>query len=325
MTPTTRTVGENERAETARGVHKVAALVVTYFPDAGCPRRLDKLLSQVDRLVIVDNGTDAAGISWIDAYSERPRVTTIRNDDNLGIAAALNQGMNVLADGAYDWVFTSDQDSTVTDGCVAALLAAVSGDPHPDNIALVGSNRQDTGANISAHRWLRPSRRYPFFERVTCDQIERDGVTLVITSGTLTSMTAYRQLGSFREDFFIDLVDTEYCLRARKAGYRILVSCDAMIFHRIGSKRQRRLLGLTISPMHHGPLRKYYIFRNAVDVIRRYGRAFPHWLIYQVLGLAEVAAGILIFENQKSAKLRACMIGAWDGLLGRRGPARREF
>jgi rhamnosyltransferase len=82
---------------------------------------------------------------------------------------------------------------------------------------------------------------------------------------------------------------------------------------------------MTLSPMHHGALRKYYMFRNAIPVMRAYGAVFPHWLVYQLLAMAEIVIGILFFEDRKLFKLRACLAGLWDGLLGRMGPARRVF
>ncbi len=304
---------------------KVAALVVTYFPDADLPERLDKLLEQVGRLVIVDNGSDNASLFWVERYSGRAGVTILRNSTNLGIATALNQGMRLLESEGHEWVFTTDQDSTVTEGCIQALLETLVNDRNPGDIALVGSNRCDAGTGASEHRWMRPKRGFPFFERVTCDQTGPSGVMLVITSGTLTSVQAFGRLGPFREEFFIDFVDIEYCLRACKSGYRILVSCRAKILHRVGAKKQVKLFGVTLSPMHHSPLRKYYLFRNAVMVIRSYGRTFPNWLIFQLLALLEVITGILFFESHKGAKLKACMAGIWDGLHGRLGRARREF
>jgi rhamnosyltransferase len=304
---------------------KVAALVVTYFPDPQLPGRLDKLLEQVRRLVVVDNGSGDAALGWAADLAGRDGIAIERNDANLGIAAALNRGMRALAAEGYDWVVTLDQDSTVEPGFVDGLLATVAADADPDSIALVGGNRRDSSAETTAHRWVRPKRGVPFFERVTADRIGPDGVTLVITSGTLTSVTAFDRLGGFREDLFIDFVDSEYCLRAHEAGYRILVSPRARILHRVGAKRRAALLGVHLSPMHHGALRKYYIFRNAVAVIRRYGLAFPHWLIYQLLALAEIVVGIVFFERDKAAKLKACLIGIWDGLAGRMGPARRGF
>jgi len=303
----------------------VAALVVTYFPDRQFPERLDKLLAQTDRAVIVDNGSDAASLAWKRSYEDRPGVTILENGANLGIAAALNRGMRLLAGEGYDWALTLDQDSMVEEGCVAALLQTLAKDPKPDDVALVGANRHDLGAGLAEHRWVRPKRGLPFFERVPCERIGPEGVTLVITSGTLTSTKAFERLGPFKDAFFIDFVDSEYCLRARKSGYRILVSREACLGHRIGAKRQARLFGITFSPMHHGPLRKYYIFRNAVGVIRSYGWSCPHWLVYQILALIEIIIGVLVFEDRKGAKLKACLVGLWDGLLGRGGPAQRAF
>lgn len=303
---------------------RIAALVVTYFPDDALPERLNWLLAQVERIVIVDNGSDAASFVAVQRASAHVHVSVVRNAKNLGIATALNQGMAVLGAEGYDWVFTSDQDSVVVEGCIAALIDTVARDPDAAGVAMVGANREEKG-DAFEHRWLRPRKRPPFFERVTCDRIDSNGVTLVITSGTLMSVGAFRDIGPFMEDLFIDFVDFEYCLRARRSGYRILVSCAARLLHRVGERASAQLAGVTLSPTHHGPLRKYYLFRNAVAVMRKYGVTFPHWLVYQVAALLEILLGIVLVEERKLPKLGACMIGAWDGLLGRMGVARRRF
>jgi rhamnosyltransferase len=304
---------------------RVAAIVVTYFPDHAFPERLERLLAQVARVVIVDNGSNESTLGWATTYGTRPALTILRNAANFGIATALNQGMQALVGEGYEWVLTSDQDSVLVEGCIAALLATASANPASAPVALVGANRQEAGGHVSAHRWLRPRRAPPFFERVTCDRLGPDGVTLVITSGTLMNVAAFRQLGPFIDDFFIDLVDFEYCLRARKAGYRILVSCAARILHRVGAKTQAQVAGVTLTPTHHSPLRKYYLFRNAVKVICVYGATFPHWLLYQLAALLEILVGIVFLEERKLIKLKACAAGLWDGLLGRMGATQRRF
>ena len=304
---------------------KAAALVITHFPDRHFPDRLDRLLEQVARVVIVDNGSDAPTRAWRERYRDRKEITVLNNPTNLGIATALNQGMNLLAREGFEWVVTLDQDSTVANGFIESLLDTIASDPNPGDVALVGAKRSDAGTNCAEHRWLRPKKGLPFFERVACDQIGPDGVTLVISSGTLTSVRAFNHLGPFRDTFFIDFVDFEYCLRARQSDYRILVSCHAQMLHHVGSKEQRSLFSVTLSPTLHSPLRRYYLFRNAVAMIRLYGWTFPHWLIYELMALAEILLGVLIFEDQKLAKLRACVLGTWDGLLRRMGPAGRSF
>ena len=85
---------------------KTAALVVTYFPDAEFPERLERLLEQVGRLVVVDNGSPEAALGWAGGLVGRDGVTIQRNAANLGIAAALNQGLSLLSDEGYDWVIT---------------------------------------------------------------------------------------------------------------------------------------------------------------------------------------------------------------------------
>lgn len=298
---------------------KVAALVVSYFPDDELPDRLDALMSQVDRLVIVDNGSDEATLRTLEGYAARNDVTVYANGANLGIAAALNRGLTILADEGFEWVLTMDQDSLLAPGAVVDLAGQAA-----DDVALIGANRDDSGTD-QRHRWLRSKRGFPGFERVTCDRIDGRGVTLVITSGTLTSIRAFKAVGPFREDFFIDFVDFEYCLRARRAGYRIAVSCGAVIRHHVGSKAATQAVGVTLAPTHHSALRRYYLFRNGVVTMREFARTQPHWLVYQLLAFVEVLVGIAVAEDDKAAKLKACALGAWAGLRNQLGPAQREF
>ena len=293
---------------------------MTYQPDPEVCARLDLIGEQVPRLIIVDNGSAETSVTELRAYADRTGALLVENPVNEGIAAALNAGIAAAAAEGFDWVLTLDQDSTLRPGCVAALQVKAA----PD-IALVGSNRREAVAGAKPHRWVRPARRLPGFERARCEQLTDAGVTLVITSGTLTSVAAYRDVGPLRDDFFIDMVDSEYCLRVRRHGYRIVVACDAQLDHRVGAKTPRAVGPVTLVPTHHSALRRYYLFRNCTVTLREYGRSAPHWTIYQVLALLEVLAGIVLFESGKVAKLRACALGVWDGLRGRLGPARREL
>ena len=69
---------------------KTAALVVTYFPDAQFPERLERLLKQVRRLVIVDNGSPEAALGWASGLVGRDGVTIRRNGANRSEGTRLN-------------------------------------------------------------------------------------------------------------------------------------------------------------------------------------------------------------------------------------------
>ena len=302
---------------------RVAALVITYFPDLGLAERLDRLLEQFPRVLVVDNGSAEAGLRQLEGHARRAGFGLVRNEANLGIAAALNQGIRRLAEEGFGWVVTFDQDSTICPGFLLAMLATLNAQPDPKQIALIGANRIDPDNDIE-HRWVRPHRIPPFFERVPCAQAT-SGVTLVITSGAFTNVELFRELGGFREDLFIDMVDNEYCLRVTTRGYKVLVSCEASLLHKVGDKTRSSKVGVGISATHHSPLRKYYLFRNSIPVMWAYGRIQPHWLIYHLLALSEMILGIVFLETHKGTKLKACALGIIDGLAGQNGPSRRTW
>lgn len=269
-------------------------------------------------MAVVDNGSPAENLLTVEPQIDGSKLSLLRNSTNLGIATALNRGIRLLAAEGFDWVVTFDQDSEIKAGFLAAQLATLASRENPDKVAMIGANRIDP--DTEAHRWLRPTKSFPYFERVNCHEASQ-GVTLVITSGTMTNIVIFNELGGFRDELFIDLVDFEYCLRARQRGYAILVSCEAELVHKVGDQTQRKALGLTLSSTHHSPLRRYYLFRNSIHLMRQYGRIHRHWLIYQILALCEIVLGIVVSETGKWGKLRACWIGFRDGLARRHGPA----
>lgn len=304
----------------------VAAILVTYNPDTDFAHRLDALLAQITRVVIVDNGSRESCLSSLEPYLTRDsRVTIFRNKTNLGIATALNQGVGQLIEEGYRWALTLDQDSFPAGGMVSALCDRLAADPDSSRVAMVGTNRRDPANPGAEHRWVRPKQHFPFFERVGCGFLDARGTTAVITSGTLTNLQVFQEIGPFRDQLFIDLVDTEYCLRARRAGYRIIVACGANLIHRIGEKRTVSILGMGIVATHHAPVRRYYLFRNTVALMREYFRVCPHWIIYHALALGQILLGIVLLENRKFAALRACFLGIYDGVRGKTGPADSEF
>lgn len=301
---------------------QVCAVVVTYFPDPGLFERLCVIARQVSRVIVVDNNSGPELVRRLRDHEEQLGLCLILNETNLGVARALNQGLSAAMEAGYQWAVTLDQDSVAADSMVAEQLLTLNRCTDRNNILSICPNVYwAQSADPRPWGWLLPHEKYPNLfriERSTTEDIR--GVTLAITSGALMNLAAYQQLGPFRDDYFIDYVDTEYCLRAKTVGFIVLVSVKARLDQKLGEAREFTVFGRLIAPTFHNPLRRYYIQRNRIPTIRRFGLLFPHWLLFDLIVNAFHHVLILMFEDRKLEKFVASICGTWDGLRGRLGP-----
>jgi rhamnosyltransferase len=298
---------------------RIPGVVVTYFPDAGFETRLGAIVREVSPVWVVDNSADAAASGRLAGICDRCGCRLILNPSNLGIAAALNLGFGELEQSGCVWAVALDQDSLPEPGMIDRLIECARRFPATRPPAVVGANWRDEGRPDHPSRHLRP---HPacrlLFQRVPASQDLND-ITCVITSGSLFHLPTWRALGGFDESLFLDLVDTEYCLRARQAGHGIGVAAGARHRHHRGSKRPVQFLGRTWWPAFMPPPRLYYLFRNRVLLCRHHLWRSPHWAAFEITYALKIITEVLLLEDHKIAKLGACLRGSWAGALGRRG------
>ncbi len=304
----------------------VCAVIVTYHPDEAFATRLAAIDRQVAHTVIVDNGSPQETVGQLAALAST-RVKLIANGENRGVAAALNQGLHEALARGFSWAVTFDQDSRPAEGMVAALLerglrGVSRAAPVAAPVAVVGPAIVDENIPDVSYRFLRAHPRLPLLpQRVGSGESERglENVTFVITSGALVNLAVFKLLGGYREDLFIDYVDTDYCLRAKRAGYRVAVSADATLFHHRGARRSVRRWGRIFRPTFYSPTRYYYLARNGVLTARAHALRFPHWFLFDLTATLNNFVR-LSMEDDRRAKVRAALEGLRDGLRGRTGP-----
>jgi rhamnosyltransferase len=296
---------------------EICAVVVTFHPDSGVPDRLDTLSRQVAHVIVVDNGSTACEPA-LGRISQNPHIEVLRNSRNEGVAAAFNTGVSRAIALGFHLVLMLDQDSAPRPGMVDALVRTYELHPDRERIAVLASQPEDAVFGFQP-RFLRERRGF-LFERALCEGDWLDDVSIVISSGSVVNTSIYQALGGFREDFFIDYVDTEYCLRALTRGYRIVVACGAKLEHRLGDRTVKRAGPFVLYPTRHSPTRWYYISRNRIPMLRMYARRFPHWLTYEISISVFWLLRMLVAEDRRAEKVGAVLRGTWDGLRGRMGP-----
>jgi rhamnosyltransferase len=297
----------NQTLSTAVHPDRVSAVVVTFFPDAGFPERLAKIAAQVSRVIVVDNGTAGESLEHLErALRDRLDIVCVRNHENLGVAAALNQGIRraLTDEKGCSWIVTFDQDSLPIGDMVETMLTVWKSHPHPERL-MVGGPRTTFVDSTSLPDLTGSS---PWCE-----------VTHVITSGSLIPRRAFELAGYFNEGLFIDYVDIEFCLRLKTLGYEVIGVQTAEILHHMGQLEERLVWGKKVHPTHHPPLRRYYQFRNAMLLHRQYRRSQPSWCRRNRRILMKILVLILLYERRRLQSLHQILRGIVHGLTGRSG------
>lgn len=289
-------------------MNEVCGVIVTYNPDCSIRENVRALLPQVGSVIVVDNGSTGSSMACLLELQSWDNVTLISNGANLGIATAFNIGIRKAGETGCQWLATFDQDSLAPAGFIASLLATAEQCPFHDQVALIAPRLHDPVTGLSGSHGSKG------------ESVAFEEVPVTISSGCLLRYEAFEKAGLFDEALFIDYVDHEYCLRLRRAGFRLIESKSAVLEHRIGATTRHAILGIPVKVTNHSPLRRYYMTRNRLLLYWRYGRYFPIWAVNDCFCMLKELVGIVLFEEQKSAKLAMMLLGLVHCLTGRRGP-----
>ncbi|MHB8512035.1 MAG: glycosyltransferase family 2 protein [Actinomycetota bacterium] len=280
---------------------EVAAVVVTHFPDQVFREQLKMLVPQVGRIIVVDNSGAGVIDSMLSDF-DRSIVNLISNETNAGLAAALNQGVVAATDLGYSHVLLLDQDSIPDAGMVAKLRQGFDLPQHQP-VGVVGSNARTGEDGLVATR--------------TASEAPLVEIEAVITSGSLLSADAFMKCGPFREDFFIEGIDLEYCLRLRKHGFHVLISSTPLLSHSFGSGRQVTLFGRKMIVSDHAQWRYFYMGRNLGLIIRQYGRDEKTWTRRALKNSLKTCVKSIVFEKHGIGNARAMIGGFWRGYMNK--------
>lgn len=212
--------------------YDIAAGIVLFNPNAKeLESSIQAIQNQVSRIYLIDNTPISVGQT---SFNLPSNAIIVRNNNNLGIAKALNQIMEQAAEDGFEWVLTLDQDSVFPSDGISAYEAVFADIVEDKNnlgmICPVFTNR--SSGNITGKTGY---------------------VDDCITSGALVSVRAWKEVGGYNEDYFIDLVDFEFCARLNEAGYRIYQTEAVNLSHQLGYPKQITLFGRAIGSNNYPP------------------------------------------------------------------------
>lgn len=202
-----------------------------------CLESLFVLTGVRPRLYVVDNASaDGSPEKLAAAYGGR--ITLIQNRENLLYAGGNNAGLlRALADGCSHLLLLNN-DTVVDPQLITELLRAAEREPQailcpkiyyadrPETLWYAGGRIALRRARIS-HRGIRE------LDRGQYDRMEETGWA---TGCALFGPRAvFETVGLLDESFQLYSEDVDYCLRARRAGFRIVYVPAAKVWHKVSA------------------------------------------------------------------------------------------
>ena len=185
------------------------------------------------RIILLES--TSAGEAVQEFRSEDPRVQTIRLTENLGYAGNNNVGIQAALDQEAEWVFILNNDTVLDPACLSLLIENGELDrgvgivgpmvyhfDQPDVIqsagGILGKNWQSNHAGINQH----DTGQFKTVRQV--DWIS--GCAILVRRALI------EDVGALDPDYFLYWEEIEWCLRARRAGWKILHIPQAKLWHK---------------------------------------------------------------------------------------------
>lgn len=292
-------------------------------------------------VILVDNGSTDGSAEWVAKHF--PQVRLIRNEVNLGFAAANNQA---ICASTAPYVATLNNDTRVEPDWLAALVAAAERNPNigmcaskmlfadrPDVINSAGicldavgiawdrcggelDEGRETKSGDDSHR---ATSAVPGVSSAAGDGGLRGGchhqIEGVDVFGPCAGAALYRRamldrIGLFDEDFFAYLEDVDLAWRARLAGWRCLYVPAARVYHMHSA-----------TSIEGSPFKSRLLGRNKVWLIVK-NYPMPRLLLYlPLIVLYDLAAVLFALVVRRDVH---AWRGRWEGLKGLPGVWRKR-
>lgn len=281
---------------------RTAAIVVLFHPEIDVLMRLlNRLQLEVDYVILIDNSDRSIKI---DARNIEIPLTYFHNGNKGGIAGAQNHGIVYAQSLNIEYLLFLDQDSVPGDLFLSGLKHGYKSlESLGIKVASVGPRAisSATGQKYSAK--IDKGSVISNYTRIN----------QIISSGSLVRAEAFNSIGLFETELFIDLVDYEWCWRARAKGYAHFLIEGVHMNHMFGEK-EVRLGGFRMNMPT--TFRFYYQVRNYLWLVRR--NYVPiYWKISNFVKLFLKAISLSLFSDRRLGYMRSGLRGVLDGLSKR--------
>ncbi len=218
-------------------------------------------------ILVLDNASTDGSVEAI--QKEFPEVEIIPLRENLGYAGNNNVGIDAAINKGADWVFVLNEDTILAGDCLAFLVEVGKSDPAIGIVGPMVYHHNEPDVIQSAGGSLGPywqSQHRGQNEQDTGQYPQPEEVEWISGCAIMVRSAAIKRVGALDARFFYYWEETEWCLRTRKDGWRIIFVPQAKIWHK-GVQRDYR----------PNPSVTYYSTRNRLLMLAKHRAPLKVW------------------------------------------------
>lgn len=286
---------------------EIIAVIVTMIPDNRLVENVSKIDSLVDEIIIIDNTPNRIEDSIYDYLCSNPKILFIKNENNVGLGKSLNIGVKWALREKCRWVIFFDQDSIIREDFFQNIFSQSKECRYWDKVGIIAPLYIDQETSYV---------KTFGYSDVECKLRKTN---FVPTSGSMIRREVFESIGFFREEFFIDYIDYDFCFRCINEGWIIVQNEKAVLYHSVGKPAYRNLLWIKVIPSNHTPERIYYRTRNRIILYSCYFNNYKAWIIKDIYQFFKEVIKIILFEKHKINKMLKIIKGIKHALKGKMG------
>lgn len=320
-------------------IPKVAIIIPTWNRKKDlleCLSSLKKLTCSHYEIIVIDNASEDGTASAVE--SQFPEVYLIRNTENVWFCKANNSGIRKALEGDADYIFLLNDDCVVDPPALYELVKVAEEDKEVgivgatvylyENPAVIGF----TGRRLN--RWLSTT--------ISVSKSEERKDVCVVDHVAGCSMLIKKEvidkIGLLDEKFFAYFEDLDFCVRAQSAGYKVVYTRKAKVWHKkVGYNNSIKGSWLKIlravetakafilpdvKTLAHFPSIVYYTMRNRALFMKK-NVNFQQFIVFFFLYSIFFLPARLIFFAVKGRGdlMKATYFGFYDFVRGKYGKA----
>jgi rhamnosyltransferase len=291
---------------------RVVAIIVAFDQTCNPLTAVEAVSRYVIHTVVVDNSPTRH--TRLTRCEPTDKLSFIFNRNEGGLAGAYNRAIEHIRANHKDATHIILLDDDTDAGAIGAFLASdITRCSSRDKcVAAIAPAYVDRATGLRGTHIQLGRYGYRVLSR---DLTQPTEVSFLINSMTLWNLTAVKRIGAFSTRLGIDHIDTDYCLRSKMLGYKLILNPHIEFLHSIGARRMYQFLGRTLQSGGHSHNRRKAIAENTVLLAKHYGWRFPSFAVLCVVRLAYECLGIVMAEDHKLRKLGGLARGIVFGML----------